>query len=116
MTIQLNMKQYEQEWLNRLDSIIERNIPNPDFQLSDITTELKVSRAKLYRVVTKLTKVSPSGYLRKKRLKKAYEILDKGVYPTIKETSAAVGFRQPEHFTRTFYKEYQILPSDLLNR
>ncbi|MFK7979772.1 MAG: helix-turn-helix domain-containing protein [Saprospiraceae bacterium] len=110
------MKQYEREWLDRLDAIIENNIPNPDFQLSDITTKLKVSRAKLYRMVTKLTKASPSEYLRNKRLKKAYEMLDKGVYPTIKETSAAVGFRQPEHFTRTFYKEYEILPSDLLNK
>ena len=115
MTIYLNMKQHEQEWLDRLDAVIERNIPNPDFQLLDITTKLKVSRAKLYRMVKKLTEVSPSEYLRQKRLKKAFEILDKGVYPTVKETSAAVGFRQPEHFTRTFYKAYQILPSDLLN-
>lgn len=110
------MKQHEQEWLNRLDAVIENKMPDPDLQLLDITSKLDVSRAKLYRMVTKLTLLSPSKYLRKKRLKKAYDILERGVYPTVKETAAAVGFRQPEHFTRTFYKEYQILPSDLLGK
>ena len=110
------MKQYEKLWLERFNELINNNITNVDFQLTDISIALGISRAKLYRRLIKLTGQAPSDYIRNKRLGKAFEILDRGVYPTVKETAAAVGFRQPEHFTRVFFKEYDILPSELLKQ
>ena len=108
------MKKFEQLWLDQIDAIIDANIPNPDFRLGNVTSELEISRAKLYRNVLKLTGTSPSKYILKKRLRKAREMLDLGIYPTVRDTAMAVGFRRPEYFTKLFYKEYAILPSKIL--
>ena len=108
------MKQFDQVWLTNVDAIIEANMENPDFQLIDITNKLEISRAKLYRKVTKLTGSSPAEYIRKIRLSKALELLEVGVYPTIKETSAAVGFRSLEYFSKLFFQKYRRLPSEYL--
>jgi len=108
------MKQFDQVWLNNFNDIIETNLNNPNFQLTDITNKLEISKAKLYRKVTKLTGYSPAEYIRKKRLTKALEILELGVYSTVKETSVAVGFRTPEYFSKLFFQEYKKLPSEYL--
>ena len=108
------MKQFDQIWLANVNDIIDANLENPNFQLIDITNKLEISRAKLYRKVTKLTGHSPAEYIRKKRLTKALEILEIGVYPTVKETSAAVGFRSPEYFSKLFFQAYKKLPSEFL--
>jgi len=108
------MKQFDQAWLAKVNDIIDSNLENPDFQLIDITNKLNISRAKLYRKITKLTEYSPAKYIREKRLAKALEILEIGVYPTVKETSAAVGFRSAEYFSKLFFQKYKKLPSEYL--
>jgi len=108
----ITMKQFDRVWINGINDIIDANLKNPDFQLIDITNQLEISRAKLYRKMTKLTGKSPAEY--KKRLTKALEFLEIGVYPTVKETSFAVGFRSPEYFSKLFFQEYKRLPSDFL--
>jgi len=102
--------------LDKIDKIIEKNIDNTDFQLSDITNSLAISRVTLYRFLLKLTGLSPNQYIRKKRLEKAKELLEVGVYSTVKETALAVGFRNFSYFSKQFYKEFQVLPKDLLQK
>ena len=108
------MKEYEKKWLCQLDMIIDSNLDNPNFQLLTITTELGISRAKLYRMIVKLTGFSPNTYIRKARLKKAREILEAGVYPTVKQTAAVVGIRRAGYFSKIFFEEHNILPSQYL--
>jgi len=101
--------------LDKIDEIIDENLEDPNFQLSDITKVLGISRATLYRLLLKLTGLSPNQYIRKKRLKKAKELLEIGAYSTVKETALAVGFRKSSYFSKQFYEEFQIMPYDLLN-
>ena len=108
------MKKYEKIWLEQIDVIINGHLRNPDFQLMDITNELEISRAKLYRNILKLTGLPPTRYIRKIRLEKARKMLEVGIYPTIKETANEVGFRRPEYFSKLFYEEYKMLPSRFL--
>lgn len=108
------MKRYEKVWLDRVNAIIEANIRNPDFQLLDIANEMEISRTTLYREVRKLTGQSPNRYIRNIRLTKARKILEAGIYPTVKETAEEVGFRRPEYFSKLFYLEYKVLPSEFL--
>lgn len=110
------MKEFEETWLERVDNLIEENIQNPNFQLSDITDELKISTAQLYRRMLKLTKMSPSKYIRQVRLEKAKELLELGKYSTVQETAESVGFLQSGYFTKLFKKEFNVLPKDILKR
>lgn len=110
------MKEFEELWLKKVDSIINENMQNPNFQLLDLTNALEISTAKLYRHILKLTGRSPNKYIRLIRLKKAMEFLEKGTYPTVRETAESVGYIQPEYFTKLFKKEFDMLPKDILKR
>jgi len=64
------MKKHEEIFLDKINALITDNLKQPDFQLSDLTRELDISRTKLYRKVLKLTGESPNRYIRNIRLKK----------------------------------------------
>jgi len=100
--------------LDKINKIIEENLDNLNFKLSDIIEVVAISRATLYRLLLKLTGLTPNQYIRKKRLEKAKELLEIGFYSTVKETALAVGFRNPSYFSKQFYKEFQFMPADLL--
>jgi len=108
------MRMHETKWLEKINKIIENNLDNPDFQLSDITTEMYISRTKLYRDLKRLTGMSPNRYIRKTRLRKAKEILESNTIHSISKVSMAVGFREAWYFSKLFYKEYNMLPSTYL--
>jgi len=108
------MKEHEKALLDKINHIITINIRNPNFQLSDLTEELNISSTKLYRKILKLTGASPNRYIRMIRLTKAHEILKIGIYPTVKETATAVGFKNADYFSKLFFQKYKILPKDLL--
>jgi len=105
---------FEENWLREFNVFIDTNIQKADFQLQDICDELNISQSKLYRLVIKLTGLTPGKYITQKKLKKAKEMLEVGIFPTVKETAFKVGFERPEHFTKLFRKEYGILPSVIL--
>jgi len=108
------MKEFAEKWLKKVDNLIDRNLQNPNFQLMDLTNALEISTAQLYRRILKLTGMSPNKYIRQNRLKKAKEILERGKYPTVRETAARVGYLQPEYFTKLFKKEFNVLLKDIL--
>jgi len=108
------MKKHEEVLLDKINHIIRDNLQNPDFQLSDLTKALAISRTKLYRKILKLTGEPPNKYIRNIRLEKAKKILEVGIYPTVKETAMKVGFRNADYFSKLFSQKYQILPKDLL--
>jgi len=108
------LRAFEEDWLTKFNTLLDINIQKPDFQLQDICDELNISQSKLYRMVLKLTGFTPAKYITKKKLMKAKEMLEVGVFPTVRETAFKVGFERPEHFTKLFQKEYGILPSIIL--
>jgi len=108
------LREFEKEWLEEFNTLLDINIQKTNLQLQDICDELNISQSKLYRIVLKLTGLTPGKYITKKRLRKAKEMLEVGIFPTVKETAFKLGFERPEHFTKLFQKEYGILPSVIL--
>ena len=62
----------------------------------------------------KLTGMTPNNYIRTRRLEKAKNILEIGVYPTVKETAFSVGYRSSDYFSKQFYNKYKVLPRQVL--
>ena len=108
------MKKYERELLEKINLIIEENLDNSNFEIMDIVNEMNMSRTTLYRNLSKWVGLNPNRYIRKIRLEKAKELLTVGVYATVKETAQAVGFNRAEYFSKLFFEEFQILPSEVL--
>lgn len=75
----------------QLNEIIDSNIQNERFGVSELAYELNMSRSNLHRKIKSVTGESVSQYLRKVRLSKAMELLKEQDY-TVSEVAFAVEF------------------------
>jgi signal transduction histidine kinase/DNA-binding response OmpR family regulator len=106
------MNERDCAFVERLNEIIEKNIDNQFFSISDITKSLNVSRTLLHVKCKKLIDTSVTDYLRERRMNKAKEMMTAG--HNISETAYAVGFSDPGYFSKVFKKQFNISPSDFI--
>ncbi len=94
------------KWLDRLNELIDKHLGDPSLNNERLAAALGLSERHLFRKIKEFTAVSPQKYLSKYRLHRAKQYLEAGKYRTVKETSAAVGFRHTSYFIRRFEKEF----------
>ncbi len=93
----------------QLDTIIQNHLHNEKFSVEILAKELMISYTHTYRKVRALSGLSPSQYIRKKRLEKACEYLAETEL-NIGEISYRVGFNTQAYFTKCFSKTYGCAP------
>lgn len=101
----------DEEFLKKLNEIVQANIQNPDFSLLDMADQLCMSRSSLNRKIKGILDVTPNDYIRIERLKKAAQLLKEGNCK-INEVCYMVGFNTPSYFTKCFQKQFGMLPKD----
>ena len=101
----------DEEFVRKLDEIIQNNLDNPDFSMEDIADMLNMSRSSFYRKIKGVLNLTPNDYLRLERLKKAAQLLKEGER-RINEICYTVGFNSPSYFTKCFLKQFGVLPKD----
>lgn len=106
------MNERDCSFVSKLNELIEENIENQFFSISDITKVLNVSRTLLHVKCKKLINVSVTDYIRERRMHKAKALLSAG--HNISETAYAVGFSDPGYFSKVFKKQFNISPSDFI--
>jgi len=102
----------ENVFLSKITEIIEENIPNDQFGVSELAHEMGMSRSNLLRKVKKLTKLSVSQFINQVRLKKAIEMLRKTSL-TVSEVSYKVGFSSISYFIKCFHDYYGYPPGEV---
>jgi len=101
----------ENEFLSRVNQILEANLSNSQFSVDQLSKELFVHSSNLYRKLHALTGESPNQYIRSLRLAKAKQLLTN---PSLTITTIAfeTGFNSPEYFARIFKREMGMTPSE----
>ncbi len=69
------------------------------------------SLAAFKRDFKKVSDTTPERWLTRKRLEKAYEMIQEGGHPKIVDVCYKVGFKNPSHFSTAFKKQYGIAPA-----
>ena len=105
----------ENDFLNKITEIIEENISNEQFGVSELAREIGMSRSNLLRKVKKLTKISVSQFIRQVRLKNAMEML-RQTSLNVSEVSYKVGFGSTSYFIKCFRDYYGYPPGEVGNR
>jgi len=100
------------DFLTRISEIIENNLSNEQFGVSELANEIGMSRSNLLRKIKKLTGLSVSQFIRQIRLENALEILNQGDI-TVSEVSYKVGFGSTSYFVKCFGDHYGYPPGEV---
>ena len=102
----------ENDFLRKATEIIEENISNEQFGVSELAADMGMSRSSLLRKVKKLSKLSVSQFIRQVRLKQAMEILRQNSF-NVSEVSYKVGFSSTSYFIKCFRDHYGYPPGEV---
>ncbi|HYQ56140.1 MAG TPA: helix-turn-helix domain-containing protein [Draconibacterium sp.] len=100
-----------QEFLARLSKIVEANLSDEHFGVSELAKEIGLSRSQLYLRVKSITKKSVSQFIREIRLNKALELL-RQTDQHVSEVSYNVGFSSPTYFNTCFHRFFGYSPGE----
>ena len=107
------MFDFNEPWKIDILGFMEENLAC-DLSIEEIAHYTGRSFATFKRDFKKISNLTPEKWLIKKRLEKAYELLNTGKKKVV-EVSMEVGFRNPSHFSTAFKKEFGISPTAVLN-
>lgn len=101
----------DQKFVEKLGNIIEVNILNNQFGVSELAAEVGLSRSQLHRKLKSINGKSSSQFIREYRLEKAMEMLKENS-GTVSEISFQVGFASPSYFSSRFNEYYGFPPAE----
>ena len=95
---------------------VKQHIGDADYDREQFASDMCVSSSTLYNKLRALTGQSFTSFINSIRLKEACRIMRQ--YPDIKmaELSMEVGFNTPKYFTKLFKKEFDMLPSEFIEK
>lgn len=102
----------EHEFVKRLAKIVEANLQNEQFGVSELAREMKMSRSHIHRQLKTLTNLSVSQFIRNIRLEKAMEMLGE-TNDSISEIAFKVGFGSPAYFNHCFHEHFGLPPGEV---
>ena len=101
----------ENDFLLKITVIIQENISNEKFGVSELADEIGMSRSNLLRKIKKLNNLSVSQFIREVRLKYAMELLQDNKLG-VSEISYKVGFSSVSYFIKCFREHYGYPPGE----
>lgn len=109
-----NLPSLDEKFLGKLMSIIEKNMDNTEFGVTELMDEIGMSKNVLYKKVHALTNLSVADLIKSIRLQKAAQLLEQNKL-SIAEIAFAVGFNDRKYFSKEFKKQYNLSPSEYLS-
>jgi signal transduction histidine kinase/ligand-binding sensor domain-containing protein/DNA-binding response OmpR family regulator len=82
-------------------TIIEKELSNPNFSLTDLCREVAMSRSLMYKKIKAHTGLAPNEFIRTIRLNKSLDLLKSTELP-INEIAYKVGFQDSKYFSTNF--------------
>ena len=100
----------EQQFLEKVKKVIEKNKEEEDFSVDELATKIGVVKRQLQRKLKALTDASPQRCIRTLRLERARQQLEQNA-GTVSEICYQVGYGNVSAFSRAFREEFGQAPS-----
>lgn len=107
---------HDNNFLCKVEEIIEENIDNSDFLIEDLVSAMAMSRTVFFKKLKSLTGYSPIEFVRNIKIKHAAKLILSNENYTIKEVSFMIGIADTKYFTQCFKKIYGVPPSEYRNQ
>lgn len=99
-------------FLEKINRHLEAHLDESGFDGAALAKAMLMSEVQLYRKIKALTGKSTAIYLRSLRLQKSLALLRNNAL-NISEVAYAIGFEDPNYFSRTFTLEFGMSPSEM---
>jgi TolB-like protein/AraC-like DNA-binding protein len=107
----LDYLNHKSPFLQKVVAVIQDNLDDEHFGVTELAEALNMSRSNLLRKVKQETGESVSIFIRNVRLQNAYQLLKEDEL-TVSEISYRVGFGSTSYFTKCFRELYGQTPGD----
>ena len=107
----INISSMDEQFLKKVENLIEENISNENFGAQEIQNTLAISRAQLHRKMKAVTNQAPGEFIRRYRLERAAQLLI-SKSGNVTEIAYSVGFGSLSYFTRSFKEHFHQSPSE----
>ena len=113
----LNYTSLDEDFIQRAIHCVNNHLEDPTFDQAQFADEMRTSKSTLYKKLKSLAGLNTSSFIRNVRLKAACRIMEeKGTNVRVSELAYAVGFNDPKYFSSCFKKEFDMLPSEYIER
>jgi len=102
----------DKNFLEKIESIIEQHLTDPDFGINKFSREMAMSRSSLFAKVKDLTGMTPNAYMLNHKLKRAAVLLKNNPELQIVEISDRLGFNSAGYFSRCFKARFNKSPQE----
>lgn len=102
-------------FLKQVMQVIEANMDNALFGSEQFARQTGLSQTRLYRKMVSLTGYSPNDFLRRIRLQRAADLLNKQA-GNVSEVAYRVGFNSMSYFAKCFKEFHQYTPREYARR
>lgn len=109
--VPVELQRNDEALMERIMSIINENLSNPNLNVEMLTQEVGISRTHLHRRMKEMTGTAPSDFIRNLRLQQATVLLENKDL-SITQIAYAVGFTSQTHFSSAFKKVYGLSPME----
>lgn len=106
----LGRNEQEQQWIRKMETIVERHLDDNSFDVNRLTEELGISRALVFKRMKDLLKMTPADFIQSYRLKKAAILLLDHPDYQLEDIALQLGFSSGRYFSRCFKDYFQLSP------
>ena len=110
----VSISKADEEFIERLNNVLEKNLGDSDFGITEMAEQMFMSRTGLNRKIRGVFNLTPNNYIKIERLKKAANLMKTKNYK-VNEVCYMVGFTSPSYFTQCFFKQFGLLPKEFIN-
>ena len=100
----------DKKLIEQVTKVIEDHIDDTGMNPDMLTSEIGISRTKLFSKLKSITGLTPADFILTFRLKKAAVLLRENPELNISEIADRLGFSSPRQFSRFFKEKYGIIP------
>ena len=102
-------------FMEKILGLINTRIADASLSVEELSNNAGMSLSQLHRKLKAIVNMSGNQLIRKVRMDRAMELLQKNT-GNISEISFSVGYEDPGYFSKSFYKYFGKLPSEIQSR
>lgn len=96
----------EKELLEKIEKLIIEKIDNPDLSVLDLADAMAASERKVYRMIKKLTDLTPYEYIKEIRWQFLEKLISNKHVKNATEAAGSIGMKNVTNFKKQFHKRF----------